>query len=138
MNASSPVISPPRGGFLEELHAALERLAEALLLRGEDAVDLLAVLDELRIRAAHLLDHGVGEPGQERRLHADAQTVLRSATDDAAQDVAAPLVRRRDAVADEERHAATVIGEHAMRLRRVGESPYATPDSAAIHYMISW
>ena len=75
--------------LLEDLHAALERLAEALLLGREHAVDLVAMLDELRIRLAHLLDHGVGEAGQERRLHPDPQAVLRRAADDAAQDVAA-------------------------------------------------
>ena len=107
------------GGLLEDRHAALERLAEALLLGGEHAADLVAVLDELRIRLAHLLDHDVGEAGQERRLHPDAQAVLRGAPDDAAQDVAAPLVRRRDALGDDERHAAAVVGEHAVRLRRV-------------------
>ena len=61
----------------------------------------------------------LGEAGEERRLHADAQAVLRGAADDAAQHVAAALVRRRDAVADEERHPAAVVGEHAVRLRRV-------------------
>ncbi len=108
-----------RRRLLEDRHAALERLAEALLLGGEHAVDLVAVLDELRIRRAHLLDHDVGEAGQERRLHPDAQAVLRRAADDAAQDVAAPLVRRRDALGGDERHAAAVVGEHAVRLRRV-------------------
>ena len=52
----------------------------------------------------------VGEP--------DALRLLHSAPDDAAQHVPAPLVRRRDAVADEERHPATVIGEDPVRLRR--------------------
>ena len=119
VKASSPVISPLRGRLLEDLHAALERLGEALLLGGEHLRDLARCSLELRIRVAHLLDHGLGEPGQERRLHADPQPVLRGAADDAAQHVAAALVRRRDAVADEERHAAAVVGEHAVRLRRV-------------------
>ena len=111
---------PVRRGFLEQRHAALERLREALLLGGEDVVDLAAMLDELGVRVAHLLDHGVGQSGEKRRLHADAQPVLHRAADDPAQDIAAPLVRRRDAVGDEERHPAAVVGEHAMRLRRVG------------------
>ena len=102
-------------------------------------MDLAPVLDELGVRLAHLLDHDVGEPGEERRLHADAQPVLRGAADDAAQDVAAALVRRRDAVADEERHAAAVVGEHAVRLRRVGASRRTRrPTRSAIHAMISW
>ena len=48
-------------GFLEDRHPAFERLAEALLLGGEHAADLVPVLDELGIRMAHLLDHDVGE-----------------------------------------------------------------------------
>ena len=108
-----------RRRLLEDRHAALERLAEALLLGGERAEDLVAVLDELGVRLAHLLDHDTGEAGQERRLHPDPQAVLRGATDDAPKHVAAPLVRRRDAFGGDERHAAPVVGEHAVRLRRV-------------------
>ena len=111
---------PARRRLVEQLHAALERLAEPLLLGGEHLPDLAAVLDELRIRLPHLLDHRVREPREERRLHADAQPVLRGAADDPAQDVAAALVRRRHALGDDERHAAAVVGEHAVRLRRVG------------------
>ena len=36
-----------RGGLLEELHAALERLGEARLFGREDLPDLVGVLDEL-------------------------------------------------------------------------------------------
>ena len=57
-----------RGRLLEELHPALERLGEALLLGGEDAPDLVAVLGELRVRVAHLLDHRRRQAGDERRL----------------------------------------------------------------------
>ena len=106
-------------GLLELRHPALERQTEALLLGGEHAVDLVPVLDELGIRRPHLLDHDVGQAGQERRPHADAKAVLDRAPDDAAQDVAAAQVRRRNALGGDERHAATVVGEHAVRLRRV-------------------
>ena len=105
--------------LLELRHPALERQAEALLLGREHAVDLPAMLDELRIRRLHLLDHDVGEAREERRLHADAQAVLNRAPDDAAQDVAAPEVGRRDALGGDEGHAAPVIGEDPMRLGRV-------------------
>ena len=62
---ADPVVG---GGLFEVRHPALERLGETLLLGGEDVVDLAAVLDELGIRARHLLDHGIREPRQERRL----------------------------------------------------------------------
>ncbi len=114
------MIEPRRDRLLEESHAAFQRLREALLLGAEHAHDLVAVLAELGIRRRHLVDDGAREPRQERRLHADPQSVLDGAADDAAQDVAPPLVRRRDAVADDERHPAPVVGEHAVRLRRVG------------------
>ncbi len=109
-----------RGRVLEDLHAALERLRKAFLLGGEHLPDLGAMVHELGVRLSHLLDHGVGETGQERIVHADAEAVLHRSPDDAAQDVAASLVRRRNAFRDEEGHPAAVIREYAMRLRRVG------------------
>ena len=60
-------------GLLEETHATLECLAEPFLLRGQDAMDLVPVLLELRIALFHLLDHDVRETGEERRLEADAR-----------------------------------------------------------------
>ena len=102
--------------LLEQLEPALERLSEALLLESNDARDLVALRREIRIRLAHLLDDDGGET-----MHVgepDALRLLHRAADDAPKDVAAPLVRRRDAVADEERHPATVIGEDPVRLRR--------------------
>ena len=108
-----------RRGFLELRHAALERLAEALLLGRKHAVDLRPVLDELGIRRPHLLDHHVCEAGQERRLHPDPQTMLHGTAHDAAQDVAAAFVRRRHTLDGDQRHPASVVGEDAVRLRRV-------------------
>src|SRR5207237_3098929 len=72
------------GDLLELRHPALERQAEALLLGGEHALNLVPVLDELRIRLSHLVDHDVGEAGEKRRLHAAAQPVLDAAPADAA------------------------------------------------------
>ena len=51
-------------------------------------------------------------------MKTDALRLLHGAADDPAQDVPAPLVRRRDAVSDEERHPAAVVREDAMRPRR--------------------
>ena len=45
------------GELLEDLEPALERLAEALLLRLHDPLDLVRLLDELGERAGDLLDH---------------------------------------------------------------------------------
>ena len=116
MNACSPEIASCEPELLEELEAALERLAEALLLEPQNALDLVRLLGELRVRVAHLLDDDAGHAMDV--VEADALRLLDGAADDPPQDVAAPLVRRRDAVADEERHPATVVGEDPMRLRR--------------------
>ena len=80
------------------------------------------MLGQLREPRPHLVDDDVADPPE--LVEADRARLLNGAADDPAQDVAAALVRRRDAVADEERHPAAVVGEHAMRLgrrRRVAE-----------------
>ena len=104
---------------VEEAHPALERLEEAFLLGGKRAVDRLPVLDQFGERMAHLRDHDVGEPRQEA-LEPDRAGIHHRAPDHAPQHVPAALVRRRDSIRDEERHAAAVVGEHAMRPRRLG------------------
>ena len=106
------------GALLEQLEAAGEGRREALLLGGEDGVHVLAVLLELGIDGAHLPDHDVGEACQERCLQADAVALQDGAADDPAQHVAASLVRGSDAVGDEERHRAAVVGQHAVGLGR--------------------
>ena len=62
VNASSPEIGVLAGELLEHLQAALERLAEALLLGPHDPLDLVRVLDELGVRPGHLLDHDTRQP----------------------------------------------------------------------------
>jgi hypothetical protein len=47
----------PARQLVEDLHPTRERLAELLLLGAHDALDVSCVLTELRVRAAHLLDH---------------------------------------------------------------------------------
>ena len=48
----------------------------------------------------------------------DSLGLQHRAADDPSQDVPAPLVRGRDAVAHEKRHPPPVVGEDAVRLRR--------------------
>ncbi len=104
------------GQLLEALEAARERLLEPLFLGLDLALDRLGLAPQFGIGVAHLLDDDgrqspdVREPDPLRLLH--------RSPDDAAQHVAATLVRRRDAVGHEERHAAAVVGEDAVRLRR--------------------
>jgi hypothetical protein len=108
----------PARELVELLHPAVERLPEPLLLGAHDPLDLIGVLDHLGIPRADLLDD---DPRQ--RVHgrqADASRLDDGAADQAPQDVAAALVRGGDALGDEERDAAPVVAEHAVRLRRLG------------------
>ena len=108
-------------GLLEDLHPALERLGEALLLGREHLPDLARGAARAPDRPRPSCSITVSaRPGRNESSMPIAQAVLRGAADDPAQHVAAALVRRRDALRDEEGHAAAVIREHAMRLRRVG------------------
>ena len=100
---------------VEQLEAARERLAEALLLATHDAEHQLVLLHDLRVRAAHHRDRRVDERGRDQLLGAEQERVTHRAPDDAPQHVAALLVRRHDAVGDEERHRAAVLGEDAQR-----------------------
>ena len=65
--------------------------------RGEDRV---SPLDEVRVGLAHDLDDDLGRLGHERLAPAEEPAVADGAADDPAQDVAAALVRRQDAVGD--------------------------------------
>ena len=105
-----------RRDLLEEPHPARERLREALLLAPQDIPDAALVLRELGVPGRHLLDDHVGEPPEV--VEADLARLLHRAAHDPPEDVAAALVRGRDAVADEERHPAPVVGKHAVGLRR--------------------
>ncbi len=74
---------------------------------------------QLRIRVAHLGDDDVDERVEERLGEAELLAVPHRAPHDLAQHVAAPFVRRHDAVGDEERHRAQVVRDHAHRDVRV-------------------
>ena len=100
---------------VEQLEAARQRLAEALLLAAHDAEHELVLLHDLGVRPAHDVDGRVDQRGRDELLGAEQERVTHRAPDDAAQHVAALLVRRHDAVGDEERHRATVLGEDAQR-----------------------
>ena len=105
-----------RRDLLEQPHPARERFGEALLLTPEDVPNAVPVLRQLRIPRRHLFDDDVREPPEV--FEADLARLLHGAADDPAQHVAATFVRGGDAVADEERHPAAVVGEHPMRFRR--------------------
>ena len=101
--------------LVEALQALLERPAEALLLGLEPLLDRVALLAELTVLGAHDLGDAVGVDAQEARVELERAALLDRAAHDAAQDVAAILVRRDHAVGDQERHRARVVGEQTQR-----------------------
>ncbi len=80
--------------LLDDPHPLLQGAAEAHLLLLDDAPDLRLCIDQSRVGAAHVVDDGVGERGEERPLDADGHGLLHGAPDDAAQHVVAAVVAR--------------------------------------------
>ena len=76
-------------------------------------MDILLLLDQLRVRAAGLLDDRSRHIGQERAVDAEQLAVARRAAQQAAQHIAAALVGRDDAVADHHNGRADVVGDDA-------------------------
>src|SRR5918994_147243 len=104
------------GDLIEELRPTRERLGEPLVLGAECAADPISVLDQLREPWAHLLADHVADPPEV--VEPDRACLMDGAPHDPAEHVAATLIGGRDAVADEERHPAAVVGEDPVRLRR--------------------
>ncbi len=100
---------------LEQLGAALQGAAEALLLVADPAGDRLALGDQLRVGLAHDLDRALGEAAEPGRLEAERAALLDRPPHDPAQDVAAVLVGGDDAVGDQEGGAARVVGDDPHR-----------------------
>ena len=102
---------------LQQLGAALQRAAEALLLVADPAGDRLPLGDQLGVGVAHQLDRALGEAAQPGRLEAERAALLDRPPHDPAQDVAAVLVGGDDAVGDQEGGAARVVGDDPHRPR---------------------
>src|SRR5512143_4006301 len=103
--------------LVEQLQPALERLAEAGLLELERLLDEALRALELVIGEAHLSDQGRDQTVKERLLRAQNMCVPHGAPHDAAEHVAPPLIRRQNAVGDEEGGGAQMIGDDAMARR---------------------
>ena len=99
---------------VEHRRAGLERVAEALLLAAGDGEDGVGVAGQLGVGVAHDLDAGLDHRRQDQRVDAEHVGEVHGAAQDPAQDVAAVLVRGHDAVGDQERHGAGVVGEQAQ------------------------
>ena len=116
--AREPLLAAPAGRrelVLEQREPLRERLEEAALLALDPVEDVGAPLAELGVGAAHGVDRRVGDLEQERALDPEQHAMPRGAPQDPAQHVAAPLVRRQHAVADQEGHRARVIRDDVQR-----------------------
>ena len=118
-----------RRQLVEARHAGVDRRQEALLFGRRRVDDVLRALEQLRINAAHALDDRLDDRGQRRLEPAEEPRVPNGAPQDAAEDVAAPLVRGEHAVGEQEGDRPRVIGDHAERggIDRVRDDP---PDTA--------
>ena len=100
---------------LEHAHAVLERLGEVLLLLLQHLGDPRLRLAQLRIGVAHRPVEVRHQAVEERLLLPELVAVADRAADDPAQHVAAPFVARNDAVDDQERAGADVVGDDVER-----------------------
>ena len=102
---------------LEQLAAPLQGAAEALLLVADPARDRRPLRRQLRVGLAHDLDRALGEPPEPGRLEPQRAALLDRAPHDPPQDVATVFVRGNDAVGDQERRPARVVGDDSHRPR---------------------
>ena len=105
----------PAGLLLEQAQAALERAAEAGLLELEDLGDQRLGAHQLGERLAHLVEQHRHHLPQDGLAGPQQLGVAHAAAHDPAQDVAAALVGRHDAVGDQEGGAAQMVGDHLVR-----------------------
>src|SRR6266540_5869682 len=99
-------------------HAVFKRLGEALLLGLEHLRDALLRSRQFRICLTHRARQVRDKAVEERLLATELVAMTDRAPDDAAKHVTPPFVPRDDAVHDEERAGADVIGDHLQRIVR--------------------
>ena len=99
--------------FAEQAETLLQRVSEALLLAGDGGPDARAALDQFRVARAEDVADRVGDRTEERVREAEHPPLARGAPQQAAQHVAAALVRGQQSGADHDRDRAAVVGDHA-------------------------
>src|SRR6185503_19316875 len=96
-------------------HTGLERAGELLALLEQHLAHTLLLGDELRISLAHHLHKSGHEVVKKRGALAELGPMAHRAPRDAAQHIAAALIRRNNPVDDEEAARADVVRDHAQR-----------------------
>ena len=102
------------GLLIQNGKTALQRLAEARLFEAQGLGDERLGAHQLRVGLPHLAHEGRHEAVHQRILGSEELGVPHGAPHDAAEHVAAALVRRQHAVGDEEGRGAQVIGDDAV------------------------
>ncbi len=100
--------------LLHPREAALDRFEKALLFSAGDALEVLLLRHELRVDVAHRAGHRPRELRERRLAPAQEPGVAHGSAQDAPQHVAAPFVRRVDAVSEQKRHGARMVGKHPV------------------------
>ena len=108
-----------RDGVLENLHARGQRFGKPLFFLGHHALDLRVGLGQFGIGLAHQLVERCDQFVEEGPLCAQLVTVTNGPAHDPTQDIPPALVGRHDAVGDEKRRGADMIG-HDFQRRQLG------------------
>ena len=95
--------------------AAFHGGQEAILLAPGRGQHMLPPGRELRVGVRHLVHDGRGHFGQDGLALAQQPGMAHAPAKDAPQHVPAPLVGRKHAVGQQERHGAGVVGQHPVR-----------------------
>ena len=101
---------------IEDQHAVLQGLEEALLFQPQHLADALLLGLQARIGLAHQPHQVWHQTVQERRLAAQLVAVADGAAHDPALHIAAALVAGDHAVADQKGGGADVVGDHLERV----------------------
>ncbi len=104
--------------FFEPAKAHIDGVSEALLFVADHAGNAADAFEQFGIRLAHLLGDLLRHLEKERPLEAKHPPMAHRAANNLAQHVAAAFIGGHDAIADQERRRAAVIGKNSQR--RVG------------------
>ena len=111
---SFPAFDSLRDDVFELLQADGDHRGEALFFGPDDARDVVARVDQIRIGFLHESTTKPESSIEERSFESEQRSLADSAPHDLAQHVAAAFIRRNDAVADQKGGGADVVGDDAQ------------------------
>ena len=96
----------------ENTHTVAQGFGKPVLLGPQYLFDVIDGGGQLRVGRAHFRFERADEAIKERLGHPQLKAVPKRAADDPAQHVTPPLVARQDAIDDQERTGANMIGDN--------------------------